>query len=126
MRDDELRRLFPDLPAVFGSFGRDRIFTLETTFFLFLWQVLSMSSCVAAVQRVLLRFALAGEGAASPSSSAYCQARVKIPSDMLDKMLSSTVVGLEAKADCKHLWKGRRVMVVDGTTVSMPDTKSCS
>jgi hypothetical protein len=68
MQDEELKRLFPDLPAVLGSFGRERIFTLETTFFLFLWQVLSMSSCAAAMQRVLLRLALAGEGNASTSS----------------------------------------------------------
>jgi len=122
MPDEEMRALFPQLPATPRRCVRERIFTAENTFFLFLWQVFSMSSCAGAVQRALLRLSLAGRGKASPSSSAYCQARGRIPGEMLGKMLSCTAGVLEAKADMRHLWRGRNVKIVDGTCVSMPDT----
>ena len=55
MSDEELKRLFPQLSAASAAACRNRIFTPESTFFLFMWQILSMTSCVEAVQRVLLR-----------------------------------------------------------------------
>jgi hypothetical protein len=122
MSDGEMRELFPHLYVLPGSGARERMFTQENTFFLFLWQVLSMSSCAEAVQRALLRLSLAGRGKASPSSSAYCQARGRIPEGLLGRMLSSTAGALEAKVDKHHLWRGRNVKIVDGTCVSMPDT----
>jgi len=80
MSDEELKRLFPQLSAASAAAaaGRNRIFTPESTFFLFMWQILSMTSCVEAVQRVLLRMSLAGDRKASASSSAYCQARGRL------------------------------------------------
>jgi len=122
MSDEELKRLFPQLSAASAAACRNRIFTPESTFFLFMWQILSMTSCVEAVQRVLLRMSLAGNGKASASSSAYCQARGRIPDKLFEKILSDTACALDAKVDKDRLWHGKRVRVVDGTSVSMPDT----
>jgi hypothetical protein len=122
MSDEELKRLFPQLSAASAAACRNRIFTPESTFFLFMWQILSTTSCVEAVQRVLLRMSLAGSGKASASSSAYCQARGRIPDKLFEKILSDTACALDAKVDKDRLWHGKRVRVVDGTSVSMPDT----
>lgn len=123
MSEEEMRGMFQHLPVISGSSAsRDRMFTLEQTFFLFLWQVLSLSSCSAAVQRALLRLSLAGKGKASPSTSGYCQARDRIPDEFLGRILSGTADALESRADNGNLWRGRSVKMVDSTSVSMPDT----
>ena len=122
MPDEELKRLFPQLSAASAAAGRNRIFTPESTFFLFMWQILSMTSCVEAVQRVLLRMSISGDRKASASSSAYCQARGRIPDALFEKILSDTACALEAKIAVDHLWHGKHVKVVDGTSISMPDT----
>lgn len=123
MSEEEMRGMFPHLPVISGSSAsRNRMFTLEQTFFLFLWQVLSMSSCSAAVQRILLKLRVAGKEKASPSTSGYCQARDRIPDELLGQILSGTAKALESRAEKRHMWRGRSVKIVDGTSVSMPDT----
>lgn len=123
MSKDEMRALFDNVP-VFApqENGRERIFTMENTFHLFLWQVLSMSSCAAAVQKLLLRLSIASRKKASPSSSAYCQARGRMPQVALQRILGVITTALESKVCEEHQWQGRSVKIVDGTTVSMPDT----
>lgn len=123
MADKEIRGLFPLLPAISLPKGaRDRLFTPERTFFLFLWQIISMSSCSAAVQKALLGIRLSEKGSASPSTSGYCQARGRIPDGLLGRMLSGTARDLESRAGMDRLWRGRSVKIVDGTAMSMPDT----
>lgn len=60
------------------------------------------------------------EGEPSPESSAYCQARMRLPEDLLDTLARQVVERLAREAE--GLWYGKPVKVVDGTTVSMPDT----
>lgn len=122
MSDEEMKRMFPQLSVLSFCGTRNRIFTPESTFFLFIWQILSMSSCVETVQRTLLRLSLAGSRKASSSSSAYCQARSRLPGEQFERIFSGTACALEAKVDNRHLWHGRRVKIIDGTSVSMPDT----
>jgi hypothetical protein len=56
----------------------------------------------------------------SPSTAAYCKARAKLhPSEL--KEVSRRVAG-KMETACPWSWHGRRVMVVDGTGLSMPDT----
>ncbi|WXG52571.1 MAG: transposase [Candidatus Sedimenticola sp. (ex Thyasira tokunagai)] len=59
----------------------------------------------------------------SASTSAYCQARAKLEQDCLESILSHTAEGLQQRGRSQW-WKQRRVVVVDGTGVSMPDTQA--
>jgi hypothetical protein len=55
------------------------------------------------------------------STSAYCKTRKKLDPSSLENILHYTSNSLKFEADPKYL-NGRRVVVVDGTGVSMPDT----
>ncbi len=41
---------------------------------------------------------------------------------LLEKLFNSTAQNLEEKVTEEYLWCGRNVKVIDGSTVSMPDT----
>jgi len=122
LNDDELKAFLPETPLLSGMTERKRLFTIEYTFFLFLWQTLSSASCLEAVQKALLRLSFAVNRKASPSSSAYCQARSRLPESFTAEKLSGTVAVLKSKVNESLLWYGRNVNIVDGTTVSMADT----
>jgi hypothetical protein len=64
------------------------------------------------------------EGVEIPSTdtSAYCQARARLPEKLLEQLFGQTAQNLEEKVTIEHLWCGRHVKVIDGSTVSMPDT----
>jgi hypothetical protein len=57
----------------------------------------------------------------SSSTSAYCQARKNLDTSSIENIFQYTSNSLKVEADPKHL-NGRRVLVVDGTDVNMPDT----
>jgi hypothetical protein len=58
----------------------------------------------------------------SPDSSAYCQARARLPEELLQKLFGKAAQNLEARVTTEYLWCGRSVKVIDGSSVSMPDT----
>jgi len=58
----------------------------------------------------------------STDSSAYCQARSRLPEKLLEKLFGKTAQKLEEKVMPENLWCGRHVKVIDGSTVSMPDS----
>ncbi|WP_225892783.1 hypothetical protein [Nostoc sphaeroides] len=66
----------------------------------------------------------AEEGVEVPSTdtSGYCQARSRLPEKLLEKLFNSSANNLEEKVVEEYLWCGRNVLVIDGSTVSMPDT----
>jgi hypothetical protein len=55
-------------------------------------------------------------------SGAYCQARNRLPERFFSTVTSQLGRNLETRADSQWLWKGRRVYLFVGSTVSMPDT----
>ena len=59
---------------------------------------------------------------ASPDTAAYCKARARLGHDDLDGANAQVVERIQATHDGGRLWHGRRVKVVDGTGLSMPDT----
>jgi hypothetical protein len=102
---------------------RRRLFDPFVTLWAFLSQVLDADkTCHNAVSRVIAW--LAAEDAEIPSddTSAYCQARQRLQELMLARLFGSVAQDLEKKTKTEHLWCGRHVKVVDGSTVSMPDT----
>lgn len=103
-----------------GHFSRRRLFSKENTFWAFFSQVLDADGgCQEVVRKVQAFAAARSMPAPSASTSAYCQARGKLLQSDLETILAHTTETLQ-KRDCG--WKGRRVVVVDGTGVSMPDT----
>ena len=96
----------------------------------FLRQVLHGCSCRQAVAQTVLNSAAgdagigaSGEGWVSGEPSAYSQARQKLPPSVLQELNRRLTDRLQPEGDSRH-WCGRRVRVVDGSSVSMPDAPS--
>lgn len=101
----------------------DRIFSPLVTLWVFLGQVLSADhSCRAAVARLIAHRLARGQGPCSADTGAYCQARKRLPEKFFSAAACLVGRALDAKAKELWLWKGRRVYMFDGTTVTMPDT----
>jgi hypothetical protein len=102
---------------------KDRIYTPFVTLCLFLSQVLDQDhSCRAAVMRLILWLALSGRKPCSAETTSYCEARIRLPLNVIVRLVHETAEKVEAGASDEWLWKGRRVSLVDGSTSSMPDT----
>jgi hypothetical protein len=111
----------PALAAVPGWL--DRIYSPLVTLWVFLGQVLRADhSCRAAVARLIAHRLARGQAPCSAETGAYCQARQRLPETFFSAVACSVGRALDARADRRWLWKGRRVYLFDGTTVSMPDT----
>ena len=89
----------------------------------FLSQVLSADhGCRAAVARLIAHRVARGQSSCSANSSAYCQARKRLSESFFSDVACRIGRSLDAQTSPKWLWKGHRVHMFDGTTVSMPDT----
>jgi hypothetical protein len=101
----------------------DRIFSPLVTLWVFLGQVLSADhSCRAAVARLIAHRLARGQSACSAQTGAYCQARQRLPEAFFADVACAVGRALDDRAERRWLWKGRRVYLFDGTTVTMPDT----
>jgi hypothetical protein len=88
-----------------------------------LGQVLSQDhSCRAAVTRLIAHRVSRGQQPCSAETGAYCQARKRISEEFFATVARKTGQALDNNAKQHWLWKGRRVLAYDGSTVSMPDT----
>ena len=106
-----------------GVFWNDRIYTPLVTLWVFLGQVLSADhSCRAAVARLIAHLVSRGEKPCSAQTGAYCQARERLPEKFFSDVACSVGRALDTKVEQRWLWKGRRVYLYDGTTVTMSDT----
>lgn len=95
-----------------------------------LWAMLSQSlltgvqrSCRAAVQRVAVYYALVGREVSSTNTGAYCRARAKVTEGVVRRLTAGVAWRCEAAVPDDWRWHGFRTLVVDGTTISMPDTE---
>jgi Transposase DDE domain len=101
----------------------ERVYTPIVTLCLFLSQVLDPDhSCRAAVARLIAWLAINGRKPCAPETGAYCQARQRLPLEVVVRLVGQTAREIDDRAHDDWLWKGRRVLLVDGTTASMPDT----
>lgn len=105
-----------------GAFSRRRLFSKENTFWAFFSQILDADGgCQEVVRKVQALAATRSMPVPSASTSAYCQARSKLDPAELEKILAHTAEDLQQQGRSRW-WKDRRVVVVDGTGVSMADT----
>ena len=102
---------------------RDRIFSPLITLSAFLSQVLSSDhSCKNAVALVIAERVAQGEAPCSSNNKSYCNARMRLPEGCVRRLVRETGKLLHLQSEEGWKWKGRSVKLVDGTTVSMPDT----
>jgi hypothetical protein len=101
----------------------DRVYSPLVTLWVFLGQVLSPDhSCRAAVARLSAHRTARGQRPCSARTGAYCRARRRRPEGFLAVAARRVGRNLGARVDRRWLWKGRRVCLFDGSTVSTPDT----
>lgn len=117
---ERVERLLDELKVLY----RERIYTPCVTLWVFLSQVLSPDhSCRDAVARLLAFRTAQGLPRCSTETGSYCEARQHLPEELLSRLARQT--GRELSQEALEAWRvrGRRIRVVDGTTVSMPDTE---
>jgi hypothetical protein len=103
-----------------GPNSRERIYSLRRTFFGFLYQVLNpQCACRQIVRQVQALFVLHNQGRVDEETSAYCQARKRLPLEVLQRL---RVAAAAAGQKTAPLWQGLQPKIIDGTTVSLPDT----
>jgi len=95
-----------------GYSWRNRQLDPWTTLHLFILQVLNENTAMTHLPH------LSGERF---TASAYCKARKRLPLQLLEKLLDRFSGQLDPPVDVA-LWRGHRVLMVDGSSFSMPDT----
>lgn len=107
-----------------GAMSRRRLFSKENTFWAFFSQVLDADGGCKEVIRKLQSYAsIKGVKVPSSSTASYCAARKKLDERLLSDILEHTADRLEEIYE-PALMNNRRVIVVDGTGISMPDTEA--
>ena len=102
---------------------RDRVFSPLVTLWVFLGQTLSADhSCRLLYGRLIAHRVSRGQSPCSAETGGYCQARKRLPEKFFSDVARQTGRAIVEAADATWRWKGRRVLMFDGTTVSMPDT----
>lgn len=126
LNDLPFNGLFPDslIEAIHKSGDvRSTVFTPLVTLRAFLFQVLSSSgSCKEAVAHVLVERIGLDYNTNSMNTGPYCKARLRLQLPQLKEAVTSSGQALHEQASGSWLWNGYRVMLVDGTTLLMPDT----
>ena len=102
---------------------RKRVFTPLATFWNFLSQVLSPGQpCRETVRQTQAARRRSRKRAIAATTGAYCQARLRLVEGHLQTIWRAIAEQSMKSISPQMLWKGLRVAVVDGTSVSMPDT----
>ncbi len=109
-------------PESSGSMSRRTFYSKENTFWAFLGQVLDADGGCKEVVRKLQSYAsLKGTKLPSSSTASYCTARKKLDEQTLTDIFQYTAERSDSSTK-SGLLMDRRVIVVDGTGLSMPDT----
>lgn len=112
---DEVESLLPD--------HRERLFPPTETLSMFLVQALSTDrSCQKVVNDAAVQRLMGGLPQCSTHTGGYCHARQRLPADMVSTLTQRTGRLIATHTPATWHWQGRPVRLVDGTTVTMPDT----
>lgn len=108
-----------------GANSRKRTYPVSLTFWAFLSQVLNPGSACREVVRKVQVWSMQQHRALPDSgTSAYCQARARLPVERLEQLHEHLSLKLVSRTNAADLWQGHRVKVIDGTGLSMPDTSA--
>jgi len=111
--EDNLKKL--------NSNSRNRIYTPAQTLSMFVSQAINPDgSC----QNVVNQLAFKRDNDISISTSAYSKARGRLSTKIISKITKELAIKDEEKSH--HHWKfrGRNIYLIDGTTITMPDTQA--
>jgi len=112
---DEVERLLPP--------HRERLFPPTETLAMFVTQALSADrSCQHVVNQAAVQRLVTGLSVCSTHTGGYCRARQRLPVEMVTGLARYIGQQIDEQLPSKWRWNGRRVRLVDGTTVTMPDT----
>jgi Transposase DDE domain len=104
---------------------RNRVFTPWITLGMFLSQILSSDhSCGDALERFQKYLADRKLPPVADDTSSYCEARQRLPEEVVWELVRRSGRSVHIKADAGWLFNGRPVKLLDGSTVVMPDTKA--
>lgn len=104
--------------------SRRRIYSLRCTFWAFLAQVLTpQTACIEVVRKVQSFCSAHALPVPRSGSSAYCQARQKLDKTRLLSIHKHLADALAQRLSRQWLWRDRKVVVVDGTGIKLPDTQ---
>ena len=102
---------------------RERIYSPLQTLTLFIEQTLGADhSCQDAVARGLSGRVALGQSPCSLNNASYCRARTRLALSLIERIGREVGERLRASQPAVWRWRGREVKLIDGTTVSMPDT----
>lgn len=112
---DEVESLLPP--------HRERLFPPTETLSMFLAQALDADrSCQKAVNNTAMQRLAGGLPPCSTHTGAYCRARKRLSTPMVCTLTRYAGRRVMAQAPRAWHWRNRPVRLVDGTTVTMPDT----
>lgn len=101
---------------------RNRIFSPIVTLQYFLLQALSADhSCREIVSQKVAELITKGSTVCSSNTASYCAARKRLSLRWIMGVMRKTAEQLHEES--LRIWRGRSVKLIDGTTVSMPDTE---
>jgi hypothetical protein len=116
-------QLLADVEALLPE-HRERQFPPTETLAMFMAQALSADgSCRQVVNDAAVKRLIAGMSPCSSNTAAYCKARARLPQAMIETLTRRTGEVVVGAASDSWLWRKRRVLLVDGTTVSLADTE---
>lgn len=107
-----------------GYCWRSSFWSPGTTLITFLLQVLSAEKTLrSGVAALIAQLAAQGKtDLPSGDASAYCQARIRLPGQAVTRMIGRVADAMRCVVGPDSGWLGHRVWVIDGSSVSMPDT----
>jgi hypothetical protein len=118
--------LFPEnlfTPEKSGINSRERIFTLQRTFWIFLYQALTpKTSLREACHHLRSLLELSSPEACSVTTGALCRARGRFPITVLYQALHHSMKAACARAPRLRLLQGRDIRIIDGTSLGLADT----
>lgn len=107
-----------------GPNSRVRVYSLRRVFWGFLFQALNpLCPCREVVRQIQALLRLQDRGAIDAGTSAYCQARLRLPLELLQRLRHAVAAQAEKFVpSAQELWHDLRPKVIDGTTTTLPDT----
>jgi hypothetical protein len=112
-----------DMTEIYLPEHRERLYPPTVTLSMFMKQGLEADrSCQRAVNAWAAQRAAEGLSVQSIRTGAYCQARQRLPLEMITALTRQTGRALSTQAQHSWRWRGRAVKLADGTGISMPDT----
>jgi hypothetical protein len=107
-----------------GANSRERIYSIRRLFWGFLYQILNPGCpCREVVRQIQALFRLHNLGPVDEGSGGYCTARGRFPLDTLQRIRHAVAGHADKRLPpSQGLWHGFNPKVIDGTTVTLPDT----